>query len=170
MNVIEKIPKIISITLTFMCLTVLIVSLFISNSLPSVFRVTADENINLDLILPVTVQKSKTKYSAERVAEIKSDKNFSVDLKLFGVIPIKNAMVEKCDEKRVYLGGNAFGIKLYTDGVIVVSMSDVDTESGNRNPAKEAGIRVGDRILAVNGKTIYTNKELSDINGSMWLV
>ena len=41
---------------------------------------------------------------------------------------------------QVVLGGEVFGMKLYTDGVLVVGLTDVDTPDGNRNPAAEAGV------------------------------
>ena len=45
--------------------------------------------------------------------------------------------------------GNAVGIELQTDGVMVVGLSAVDTGSGSGSPAEEAGIMAGDIIIRV---------------------
>lgn len=54
-------------------------------------------------------------------------------------------------------GGQAFGVKFYTDGVMVVDMTAFETADGMRNPAYEAGIRTKDIIISVNGEKITTN-------------
>ena len=58
---------------------------------------------------------------------------------------------------RVYVGGMPFGVKFYTDGILVVGFCDVDVRlsgggSRNVNPAREAGLKMRDVIVAVNGK------------------
>ena len=59
--------------------------------------------------------------------------------------------------QEVYVGGMPFGVKFYTEGILVVGFCDVDVTSGgggtrNVNPARNAGIRMRDVIIAVNGK------------------
>ena len=59
--------------------------------------------------------------------------------------------------EEVYVGGMPFGVKFYTEGILVVGFCDVDVTSGgggtrNVNPARNAGIRMRDVITAVNGK------------------
>lgn len=60
----------------------------------------------------------------------------------------------------VYPGGMPFGIKLYTEGLLVVELSEVECDSGTVSPAAEAGIKAGDVIICVNGKKITTAEEL----------
>lgn len=61
--------------------------------------------------------------------------------------------------------GEAFGIKLYTDGVIVASLSDIYTGAGTCCPAKEAGLRPGDYLLAANGVRLPSNGVLAKVIG-----
>lgn len=63
----------------------------------------------------------------------------------------------------VYLGGFPVGLKLYSDGVVIVGTEGVDTESGLVNPAERAGIKVGDIIKEINGEAVKTNKRVSEI-------
>ena len=57
--------------------------------------------------------------------------------------------------------GTAFGIKLFTDGVIVVSLSQISTGEGPRCPAEEAGLRPGDYLLEADGMAIQNNTALA---------
>ena len=58
--------------------------------------------------------------------------------------------------------GTPFGIKMFTNGVVVVGMSDIDSESGKANPATEAGLKIGDIITNINGETVNENEEVSE--------
>ena len=57
--------------------------------------------------------------------------------------------------------GSAFGIKLYTEGVMVVRTDAVDTESGTVSPAQEAGLRTGDMILSLDGHSVRSNRQIA---------
>ena len=59
--------------------------------------------------------------------------------------------------------GRAVGIRLHTEGVMVADVGTVETEHGTVSPAAEAGIKAGDIILSVDGKTIRSNLELQQI-------
>ena len=66
--------------------------------------------------------------------------------------------------KRIYAEplGRAFGIKLYTDGVMVVRTDSVDTPQGSVSPAQKADVRAGDMILSVDGNRMHTNREIAN--------
>ncbi len=67
----------------------------------------------------------------------------------------------------LYLGGMPFGVKLHTQGVLVVGVSEVEGTNGRANPAYEAGIRRKDVILSVGGKEVNTVAEVTaQINAS----
>ena len=60
--------------------------------------------------------------------------------------------------EEVYVGGMPFGVKFYTEGILVVGFCDVDvtTNGGgcrNINPARNAGLKLRDVIVGVNGET-----------------
>ena len=48
--------------------------------------------------------------------------------------------------------GSAVGIELDAGGVMVVGLSEVQTETGTVTPAEEAGLRTGDVICALDGR------------------
>ena len=88
---------------------------------------------------------------------------YNVDLKLFGFIPVKQAQVDVVGEMYVVPSGAPFGIKIFTSGVLVVGMSDVDGKEGLSNPAKNAGIKEGDLILSIDGQAVSTNEDVAAI-------
>ena len=57
--------------------------------------------------------------------------------------------------------GRAVGIKLFSDGVVVVGTSDVPTAEGNVNPAKACGLQEGDIITHINAAEVDTIEEVS---------
>lgn len=85
------------------------------------------------------------------------------DIKLLGIIPVKTTSIIQSKPKKVSVSGESFGIKLYTDGVIIVGIRDVETDKGKCNPAKEAGLEKGDIIIEINGKKVYSADSVTDI-------
>ncbi|MBQ7986130.1 MAG: SpoIVB peptidase [Clostridia bacterium] len=133
-------------------IVVLPVLLFLTaySGVPS--KVTLVEGESLDFNWGVTAT----------VNTAKSD-NYTVDAKLFNLIPIKSVDVSVVPKKYLIPSGESIGVKLYTDGVLVVGISDVTDNFGNiSQPAKDAGIVVGDRILAVGGKKVKNIDDFSD--------
>lgn len=75
----------------------------------------------------------------------------NLEFKLFGFIPVKTVTVDVLPELYVIPGGHSIGLKLKSEGVIVIQYSDILSGGHSVNPAKEAGIEVGDVILEING-------------------
>jgi len=85
-----------------------------------------------------------------------------VTLKLFGVIPIKDVKVKAIETPLLIPGGNPFGIKILTEGVMVIGISEVDSCDGKICPATESGVEVGDIILSVDGNKMTSNQTIAD--------
>lgn len=98
----------------------------------------------------------------------------TAELKFLGVIPVKNQEIVKSDTKSVCVSGEPFGIKLYTNGVIVVGTKDINVNGKTVNPSKEAGIEVGDIIISINNQKVYSSDEvekiLNDNNGKDYVI
>ena len=56
-------------------------------------------------------------------------------------------------------GGMAFGVKFACEGLVVVGFTEVTTETGSCMPAYDAGLRIGDRIFAVNDAKVSNGEE-----------
>jgi stage IV sporulation protein B len=72
---------------------------------------------------------------------------------LWGV-PVRVVTVADEPVQRVLLGGGSIGVLLRGEGAVVVGEQPVWTSLGPERPAYAAGLRVGDEILAVDGKRV----------------
>ena len=89
---------------------------------------------------------------------------FQMDLRLLGLIKIKDVSVQVVDRREVSVCGTPFGIKMVTDGVMVVGTGAVtNLDRQTVNPARDAGIREGDVILCLNGEKISSKKQLTQL-------
>ncbi len=59
--------------------------------------------------------------------------------------------------------GRAVGIKLFSDGVLVVGFSEIPTQSGDAAPAKECGLRAGDIITHINSEEVDTIEQVQSL-------
>ena len=73
------------------------------------------------------------------------------EFRLFGMLPLKRVEVAHYDDIRLIPGGMPFGVKLFTDGVLVVGLEKVNSTVGQISPAADAGIQVKDVITHING-------------------
>ncbi len=113
--------------------------------------------------------------AGRRSSSVSAEKSSSRTVKALGVIPVKNIRVTQKERKQVFVSGEIFGIKLYTDGVIVVGTQSVDIGGGEKvNPAQEAGITTGDIIVSINNTRVYSSNEvtaiLNDNNGMPYTI
>ena len=67
---------------------------------------------------------------------------------------VLSADTEDLRDLMLYPGGMPFGVKFYTDGVMVVGFCDIDTGKGSVNPAARAGLHAKDVILKIDGEEI----------------
>ena len=95
-------------------------------------------------------------------------------VKLFNIFPIDDVNVKKENRKKVYVSGESFGVKLFTDGVIVVGTKSVDIDGKQYDPAGDCGIQTGDIIISINSKKVYTAADvelaLNDNNGKEYKI
>ncbi len=66
------------------------------------------------------------------------------------------------DEEKIYLGGQAVGFSISTEGAYIVGICDVITENGLRSPAKDAGLQSGDVLLSINDRKVNNAKDIED--------
>lgn len=82
------------------------------------------------------------------------------DVSLFGVIPVKTVAGQAAARQNVTVSGQCFGIRLYSDGAMVVGLTELETQDGACSPSFEAGLRQGDIITAVDGSRITENGQI----------
>ncbi|MBQ4546331.1 MAG: SpoIVB peptidase [Oscillospiraceae bacterium] len=88
--------------------------------------------------------------------------SYTATAKLMGVFPVKEVSVTVTDQKIVKVCGTPFGVKMFTDGVLVVDFSKISAECGNCCPAEEAGLLEGDLIKKIDGGEVFTNEDVAE--------
>ncbi len=92
---------------------------------------------------------------------------YRAQVKLLGLIPVKTVAVREVAETEVIPCGTPFGIQMYTNGVMIVGISEIQSGGEIVNPAKEAGLQPGDIILQINGVKMEQNEQVAQtIEGS----
>jgi stage IV sporulation protein B len=69
----------------------------------------------------------------------------------FGFLPVKNVTVSYYPQNGVICGGELFGIRMKTKGLLVSSVGTVETENGPVSPGGLAGLKSGDVLLTCDG-------------------
>ena len=130
--------------------------------LPDSFQVEEGTTLFVSQTITPTPNR-ETERAVSSPVKASVGESYPVTLQWLGVFPVKDVTVSVVEKGSVVLGGMPFGIKLYADGVMIVSLSAVDTVTGGVYPAKRAGIKEGDIILSINGQKVLTNEEVGDL-------
>ncbi|MEG2054126.1 MAG: SpoIVB peptidase, partial [Oscillospiraceae bacterium] len=127
------------------------------NNLPETFFVNANTPLEFENMNYLTVFENKKDV---KIANSGENNSYNANIMLFNIIPLKTVRVVATDEKIVNVCGTPFGIKMFSDGVMVVGFSDIYTNTGYHNPAKTAGLALGDTIHTMNGVLMRTNEDV----------
>ncbi len=133
-----------------------------SINLNRIYGVQIKEVGNLDsrLLTDNNTMQTATNLTENKVSQIGKT---NLSLNLFNSIPLKQVEVNVINRTKVIPLGNAIGLKLYTKGVMVVGMSEVQGEDKNKyKPYENTGLQEGDMIVEVDDVTVTCIAELID--------
>lgn len=151
--------RIVFATLLIFCSFIFTSIYIMSDDISENYKINRGDELTVDTFMPVTASYNGVKMSQGSFTRRVGD-SFAVDLKIFGLIPFSTVNVEVVDDMYVQVLGSPFGMKIYTDGVLVIESVEIESEKGKENPAVEAGIEVGDYIKTVNGKVVTCNEDV----------
>lgn len=156
--------------LLIVCLFFLYAYVYNIAAIPQSIILSEGENINLKLALGLELQNSNDYEATWVSSNLNKSKvgNNKVELKLFNSIAVKDINVSVIPTTTVIPVGKAIGMKLYTKGVLVVGMSEIENEEKiKEKPYENSGIEEGDSIIAINNEEINTTDELiQQVNNS----
>lgn len=154
-----------SAMLSVFCVFVFSAVVYGQISLPDEISITEEDSLALGELYSAS-EKSRTVLAA---TEDKGSKNYDTHITALKIFPVKDIKVNITKRRYVGIGGDIFGIKLYTRGVIVAGVDSVATSSGNIDPAINAGLKCGDIITHIDGDEILSahqlNKAIEGSNG-----
>ena len=129
-------------------------------ALPDTFYVEPGTSLTL-ASMPFLQAGDPDKGTTAAVSSTADTGSANQTLRLFGLVPVKTVRTVAAETRTVTVSGAPFGVKMFADGALVVAFSDQITALGTENPAKEAGLRLGDVIVSAGGSPVHGNEELS---------
>lgn len=145
----------------------LLLLIYVTNitQIPEKIVVLDGESLKLPMAFGLKIEKPEeseailTATSLEK--EITKIKTSNYQLKLFGRIPIKDVSVNVIPKTYVVPLGNIVGLKLYTNGVLVVGMSEIEgIDKIKYKPYENTGIEEGDMIIKLNDEVVTCTADL----------
>lgn len=177
-----KLRKKILCLLVIFCISIIGLSLKESNNIlfyPGNLNIIKGENKDLDISFPFSLDyNDKESDSIVQTIYNEGSKSYNVSgletgesqlqLKLLGLIPLRNVNLNVIERPSLVPGGNSIGVRLNTKGVLIVAVTDVIDIKGERSsPAKDAGLKVGDSILSINDEKIVSAEQVVDALNSI---
>lgn len=157
---IRKLIKICAGTLSVCTIAVMGVITYMNYTVSDSYYIFPNETFTLNTGLGNVVSTNVSANDTLAVTR-ENDQSKNVELKLFGVIPVKQARIETIERVTLTPCGTPFGVKLLTQGVVVVGLNDITTDGGHVGPAKQAGLQTGDVVSSIGGVTVNSNDEIA---------
>lgn len=172
--------KIKPILLIFLLIIIYIYASYIT-LFPDNIIVFEGENLNFNKVFGIQIKEvgdidpdikknSQTLQASTNLAENRINQvgKTNISLNLFDSIPLKQVEVNVIKKTKVIPLGDAIGLKLYTKGVMVVGMSEIQGEDKQKyKPYENTGIKEGDMIVEVDDRSVTCIAELvTTVNNS----
>ena len=141
-------------------LFLLIVYLYVCNisMLPNNIILMQGEALNLNTILGINIKNTNVVTASSNLNNsiVEDTGKMELKLNLFNLFPVKDVTVNVIHKTTVVPLGRAIGMRLYTEGVLVVGMSEIE----GQKPYENSGIETGDKIIEINNIEIKNTDEL----------
>ena len=133
--------------------------------IPEELVVFEGEDISMNTLLGINIKgenEETLETSSSEVEKISENVGTSnLEVSLFDAIKIKDVNVNVIPRTKVIPVGNIAGVKLYTSGVLVVGMSEIEGDDNKKyKPYENTGIEEGDTIIKVNDTNINSTDDL----------
>lgn len=149
----------------FFIILLLTISLLYScniSQIPDKIILLEGEKINIKKLYGISFETKENE--SKEVWKNQITENQKINVNLFGSIKVKEVSVTVYPKITVIPTGNLIGLKLYTNGVLIIGMTEIKNEEGiMRKPYETLDIKEGDTILELGGEEIDSSKTLQNI-------
>ena len=174
-----KIKKKILISTIISILLIALIYVSDITNIPDSIILFKEEELNINTIFGISVKAldtSNTDIDTAQSGEIiqassgsyaNKEESINIVINLFG-IKVKEVSVNVIDDVEVVPLGGLIGMKLYTNGVLVVGMSEIYGQNNQvYRPYENTGIKEGDTITKINDEYIVSTEDMTEcINAS----
>ncbi len=152
-----KAIRTVMLTVTSVLLCLLVYGFY---AVPDELYCISDKRESVNEIYTITYGKKISSVGQKNTGQ---SEKYEAEVSLLNVIPVKSSAVTVKNRDYVEISGELFGLRLFTEGVMIVRTDEVDTEIGAVSPAKSAGLQKGDVIYSLNGTKVKTSQQVSEI-------
>ena len=148
----------------FIFLCIIYIYVLVIEAIPEKITIFEGEDISLKTFFGITLHAEEdvlTVSANTGQKTIHTVGNEKVSVSLFDKLFIKSVDVSVLPKTTVIPVGNIAGVKLYTNGVLVVGMSEIEGEDNKTyKPYENTGIEEGDTIVKINDNLVNSTDEL----------
>jgi len=145
-------------------LIVIYIYIIAIDSIPESIVLFEGDKLEIPTIAGIKIESENKDYQAILTTsnDINSgNEKVKLAVNLFNKFTVKTIDVDLVEETTVIPMGNVAGIKLYTNGVLVIGMSEITDKNNIKiKPYEQSGIEEGDMIVAINKEEISNTNEL----------
>lgn len=157
--------KILKMILLVFFLSIIYIYTLVIENIPNELVVFEGENVSIKTLLGLSIkgENLETIETSSNQGNKISDKvgTSSIEVSLFDNISLKNIELNVLPKTTVIPVGNIAGVKLYTNGVLVVGMSEIEGKDSKKyKPYENTGIVEGDTIIKIDEKQIDSTDDL----------
>ncbi len=137
-------------------------------SIPDTIRIKAgtSEEINFGIPASGTIFTDSTQVFAlnQPVTLIAGERedSYEMELRLFGVLPLKNIDIEVIKDTRLTPIGEPIGIYVKTQGVLVIDTGEFKSVSGEKASPSMYKLQEGDYLTAMDGNAIVGKTQIKE--------
>lgn len=159
----------------FLIILFTILYVYITNidKIPDEIVLFQDEDYELNYLRGIDIEGERISVADSffnKLAKVKSDfvGEEKLTLSAFGGVMKKDISVSVLPATSVIVGGDTVGIRLYSEGVLVIGESPVQGQDGNwYEPYSKCNIEKGDKITKINDVPVETINELVQVVNSV---
>ncbi len=144
----------------FIIFVLIVIYVYICNItlMPNSIILMQGETLSINTLFGLGLINSQTMQTSSSLNDqvLEQTGKLDLNLNLFNLFSVKDVTVEVIPKTTVIPLGKAIGMKLYTEGVLVVGMSEIE----GQKPYQNSGIETGDKIIEINNTKIENTDEL----------
>ena len=141
---------------------------YYKQSIPDTIRIKAGTSEEIDFGIPASGQiladSSRVIALNQPVTLVAGEKqkSYEMELKLFGVLPLKNVDIEVIEDTMLIPVGEPIGIYVKTQGVLVIDTGEFTSMSGEKVSPSMYKLQEGDYLTAMDGVAVTGKTQIKE--------
>ena len=141
---------------------------YYKQSVPDTIRIKAgtSEEINFGIPASGQILADSTRVIAlnqpVKIVAGKRQESYEMELKLFGVLPLKNVDIEVIEDTLLTPVGEPIGIYVKTQGVLVIDTGEFQSKRGEKVSPSRYKLQEGDYLTAIDGIAVTGKAQIKE--------